>query len=428
MNTGHSLFTHIVQGIRDICQVWAREMRSVFSDEGVLLFFIVLPLFYPLLYSWIYNNEVVHKVPVAVVDYSHSNDSRTFVRKVDASSGVSVAYYCNSLDEARSMVGHQKACGILYFPSDFGLKLQRGEQAHVGVYCDMSLMLTYKAILQVAQAVSMEMGSQIQVAGSNSVTARDEEITTSPLDIEEVPIFNATGGYGNAILPGVLMLILQQSLLLGIGLAAGTAREKNSWLDLAPVYRRRLGIFRIVTGKSMCYFMIYAVTSAYITLCVPRFFHFTALAQGGTLLALMIPYLLACIFFGMMLSCLVRYRENVMLLVVFTSVPLLFMTGISWPASNIPGVWKGVAMLFPSTFGVRGFLSINSMGGTLDDIRTEYIALWIQAVVYFVLACVVYRMQIVKSLSGKEVLPEPIDGETVISEATVENNSEICQR
>ena len=37
------------------------------SDEGALLFVILLPLAYPLLYSWIYNNEVVREVPVAVV-------------------------------------------------------------------------------------------------------------------------------------------------------------------------------------------------------------------------------------------------------------------------------------------------------------------------------------------------------------------------
>lgn len=86
-------------------------------------------------------------------------------------------------------------------------------------------------------------------------------------------MFNSTGGYGNALLPGVLILILQQTLLLGIGLAAGTARENNRYKDLVPISKHYNGIFRIVLGKSMCYFMIYCVMAAYITLCVPRFFH-----------------------------------------------------------------------------------------------------------------------------------------------------------
>lgn len=397
MKNPQCLIAQIKEGITDMCHIWAMEMRIVFKDEGVLLFFIFLPLFYPLLYSWIYNNEVVNDVPVAVVDHSHSSASRQFVRMTDAAASIKVAAYCNDMNEAQQLVGHQKVHGILYFPSDFSEKLNRNEQAHVSVYCDMSLMLTYKAILQATQAVALNMGSKIQVAQSNSFTARDEEVTVRPLDYDEVPIFNATGGYGNAILPAVLMLVLQQSLLLGIGLSAGTARENNRYKDLVPISSHHNGIFRIVLGKALCYFMIYAVAGAYITLCVPRFFHFTALAEGGPLLALMIPYLLACIFLGMMLSCLVRYRENVMLLVVFTSVPLLFMTGVSWPRSNIPGVWQGVSMLFPSTFGVQGFLALSSMGATLDEIRTEYMALWIQVAVYFFATCLVYRWQIIQA-------------------------------
>jgi ABC-2 type transport system permease protein len=99
----------------------------------------------------------------------------------------------------------------------------------------------------------------------------------------------------------------------------------------------------------------------------------------------------------MMLSCLVRYRENVILLVVFTSLPFLFLSGISWPQSSIPGMWQGIAALIPSTFGVRGFVRMNSMGATLADIKTEYQALWIQVVVYFFMTCIVYRFQIIQA-------------------------------
>ena len=118
------------------------------------------------------------------------------------------------------------------------------------------------------------------------------------------------------------------------------------------------------------------------------------MAGGPELVALLTPFLLAVIFFGMALSALVRYRENVMLLVVFTSLPLLFMTGISWPQTNMPAIWQYVASVFPSTFGVRGFLRLSSMGGTLHDIRPELIALWIQAALYFFATCAVYRFQI----------------------------------
>lgn len=392
-----SLFFRIKQGIQDTCYIMVEEIRNEFRDEGLLIFCVIVPLFYPLLYSWIYNNEVVRDVPVAVVDLSHSNASREFIRMVDGSPDTKIAYFCASLDEAKELTGKQQVHGTIFFPRDFETKLRRGEQVNVSVYCDMSLMLTYKAIYQTTQAVASEINSGIQISQSTGFTNRDDEITTKPLDFDEVPIFNTTSGYGNAILPGVLVLILQQTLLLGIGLSAGTAREKNRYQNLVPIEKHYNGIFRIVLGKSAAYFALYMVMAAYITLCVPRMFHFVSLVTAQTLIGLMVPFLLAVIFFGLTMSCLVRYRENVMLLVVFTSVPLLFMTGISWPQSNIPWFWEAFSWIFPSTFGVRGFLRISSMGATLPDIKVEYQALWIQALVYFFTACIVYRYQIILS-------------------------------
>ncbi len=390
-----SLLDRIKEGFLDTCYIWAKEMRNVFTDEGVLIFCIFVPLFYPLLYSWIYNNEVVREVPVAIVDRSYSSISREFVRQVDASPDVRVAYHCASLEEALQLTASHQVYGTLYFPEQFQNEIYRGEQTHVSVYTDMALMLTYKAIYQTSQAVSSRLNAEIQLHQAGGYTHRDDEITTKPLDFDEVPVFNTTGGYGNAILPGVLMLILQQTLLLGIGLAAGTARENNRFRELVPISKHYNGIFRIVLGKSLCYLMIYAVLGAYLGLVVPRLFSFTSLAHGLDLLAFMLPYILSCIFFGMVVSCLVRYRENVMLLVVFTSVIFLFMSGLSWPQSNISGFWQGIAALIPSTYGVRGFLRLSSMGATLGDVETEYIALWIQTLVYLFLTCAVYRYQII---------------------------------
>ena len=62
-----SIYRKISSTIHDLAYIWWHEMRQVFRDEGVFMFLIVVPLGYPLLYSWIYNNETVHEVPVVVV-------------------------------------------------------------------------------------------------------------------------------------------------------------------------------------------------------------------------------------------------------------------------------------------------------------------------------------------------------------------------
>ena len=389
-----SIFHKIYAWLEDSAYVWRQEIKQIVHDEGVLIFCVIVPLVYPLLYSWIYNNEVVREVPVVIVDQSHSQQSRQFIRMVDASPDVRVLCYAADLDDAQSLVSRQVAKGVYLIPADFATNLNRMQQGVISVYCDMSLMLAYKAIYQTSVAVTQAMGAEIQRKVSGNYTAREDLITTRPLDFEDVPIFNPAGGYGNFIIPAVLMLIIQQTLILGIGLAAGTARERNRYSDLVPINRCYGGIYRIVTGKALCYLMVYAIMAAYLTIVVPRIFSFIALIQWQDLLALMLPYLLACVFFGMTVSCLVHYRENVMLLVVFISVPLLFMTGVSWPQSAIPGFWQGVSWLFPSTFGVRAFVRMNTMGGVLSDVVPEIRYLWIQAAAYFGTACLVYGVEL----------------------------------
>ena len=392
--TDNNIIEKCTSFITDIIYVWWVELKNIFKDEGALIFMVVVPLAYPLLYSWIYNNEVVRDVPVAIVDMSHSSKSREFIQKLDATPDVKTTYFCNNIQEAKDLVGKQVVHGVIYFPEDFERAIGRGEQSHIGCYCDMSLMLTYKAIYQATQSVSLDMNTEIQKPKSFSFTSRDEEINTKPLEFDEVNIFNTTGGYGNALLPGVLVLILQQTLLLGIGLLAGTAREKNPGNHLVPNSPHYSSAIPIITGKGLSYLMVYAVMAAYICLCVPRFFHFTTLINKWDLLTIMVPYLLAAVFFGLMLSCTIRYRENVMLLVVFTSVPFLFLAGVSWPLSNIPGIWQGISWLIPSTFGIRAFLKLSSMGADMSDIQTEYLALWLQTGIYFIASCLVYHHHI----------------------------------
>ncbi len=389
-----SIFHNIYEALQDTAFIWRQEMKQVVKDEGVLIFFLLVPLVYPLLYSWIYNNEVVREVPVAVVDQSHSSLSRQFIRMCDASPDVHVKCYAQDLDEARSLVSRQLVEGIYLIPSDFESNVNRLEPATVSVYCDMSLMLAYKAIFQTAQSVSMQMGSEVTTRLAQHYTRREEVVSAKPLDFDEVPLYNPTGGYGSFVLPAVLVLIIQQTLVLGIGLSAGTAREENRFHNLVPISKHYRGMFRIVNGKALAYFMIYAVMSTYLLLVIPRLFNFTAIGSWQDIAIFMLPYLLACIFFGMVVSCFIRYRENVMLIMVFVSVPLLFLSGVSWPQSAIHSFWQGVSWVFPSTFGIRGFIRINEMGASLGDVLPEYQALWLHTLFYFLLACVVYYYQI----------------------------------
>ena len=387
----------VVQGIYDLFYIWKQEFRTTFRDQGVLIFFVLVPLVYPLIYSFIYTNETIREVPTVVVDNSRSSLSREYLRKVDASPETSIVAYCADMEEAKLMLKDRKAYGIIYIPAHFSDDIVQGKQTQVSIFCDMSGLLYYKALLTANTNVSLAMNAAIKMERAGNTTARQDEITAYPIEYEDVAIFNPTNGFAAFLIPAVLILIIQQTLLLGIGLSAGTAREHNQFKDLVPINRHYNGTLRIVMGKGLSYFMVYSLVAVYILCVVPRLFSLNQIAIPGVLTLFTLPYLTACIFFAMTASIAIRNRETCMLLFVFTSVPLLFLSGISWPGSAMPSFWRYFSYIFPSTFGINGYVRINSMGATLNEVSFEYQALWIQTGIYFLTTCLVYRWQIIQS-------------------------------
>ena len=393
-----------IQGIHDLFYIWKEEFRTTFRDQGVLIFFILVPLAYPLIYAFIYTNETLRDVPVAVVDNSRSSMSREYLRKVDATPDVHIISHCADMEEAQLLMKERRAYGIIYVPDDFSDKIVRGEQTQVSIFCDMSGLLYYKCILLANTEVSLEMNADIKTQRAGNTTDRQDEITAYPIAYQDVALYNPTNGFAAFLIPAVLILIIQQTLLLGIGLSAGTAREKNQFRNLVPINRHYNGTLRIVLGKGLSYFLVYALVSVYVLCVVPWLFSLNQIAIPGELALFITPYLAACIFFAMTASVVIRNRETCMLLFVFTSVPLLFLSGISWPAASIPPFWKYISYIFPSTFGINGYVRINNMGATLNEVETEYQALWLQAGIYFITTCLVYRWQIIRS--RKKVIEE----------------------
>ncbi len=397
MKREHRLRYIIKEGIQDTFFIWKDELKNVFKDSGVMIFFFLVPFVYPLLYAFIYNNEVVHDAKMVVVDQSDSYLSREYIRKVDATADVKVVAVCADMEEAKRMLDEKKAYGILYFPSEFSKNIHKGKQATVSLYCDMSALLFYKAFLLATTEVSLEIGKELRAQNNPSSTIEQEKITINPIPYESVALFNSQNGFASFLVPAILILVIQQTLILGIGMLGGTAREKNRFHSLVPISRHFNGTLRIVFGKSLTYILLYVVVCIWALAVVPKLFSLPQVGEPWTVMLFVLPYLFASIFLSMTLSGFMTSRESPMLVFVFTSVILLFISGVSWPKEAIPPFWQAIGYLFPSTPGIQGFIRINTAGATLNEVAHEYRTLWVQAGVYFITSCMIYRYQIMRS-------------------------------
>lgn len=387
----------IKRGVVDLFYVFREEFRNVFRDSGVLIFFFLVPLAYPVLYAFIYNKEVVHEAKLVVVDLCDTYSSREFIRRVDATGDVRVVHVCADMREAREWVDRKKAYGILSFPPSFSADLHRGEQTRVSLYCDMSSLLFYKAFLLSATEVSLEMGAEMRARNIPSSTTEMKRITIDPIPYDSIALFNPANGFASFLVPAILALVIQQTLILGIGMLGGTARERNRFRGLVPLTRHYGGTLRVVMGRALTYLTLYALVCLWVLWIVPRLFSLPQVGQPMTIVLFVLPYLLACVFFAMTLSGFLTSRESPMLVFVFTSLIFLFISGVSWPLSAIPPFWKAFGYLVPSTPGIQGFIRINTAGATLNEVAHEYRVLWLQAGFYFITSCLVYRLQIILS-------------------------------
>lgn len=380
--------------MKDIFYIFRREFYTVFRDHAVMTFFIFLTLGYPIIYTYIYSDEVVREVAVAVIDHAQTPLSREFLRMWDATPGAKIVAHCNDLEEAKILMNKKEVYGILEVPADFSKEINRGEQAHVALFCNMGALLNYKALAQASSDVSLEMGKKIQVDGLDYASRIQQEVTASPVKVSEVKLFNPQGGFASFIMPAVLILVIQQSLLLGVGTIAGTQRDRNRGYGMVPSNRHYRRAWQIVLGKACLYLPVYLVMGFWVLFIVPRIFSLTQIASKVELMLFLFPFLLACIFFSIAGSFLSKEREQPFLLFVFTSVPLMFISGISWPREGIADYWIAFSRIFPSTHGIDGFVKLNNLGATLRDVLPEYVSLWILAGVYFVLACLLYRREL----------------------------------
>ncbi len=369
--------------------VIAGEYRAIFTDPGVLLILVFALLIYSTLYSLAYGSEVLRNVPIGVVDESRTSSSRMLTDAFDAGPNTVVAYEPTDMKEAERLFFDRKIYGVVYIPEDYERRLLGGSQANVALYVDASYFLMYRQVFQELVTTIGRTGAMVEF---QRLIARGADIpqataVTQPVIYQAENLFNPYLGYGSFVMPAIIMVIIQQTMLIGIGMIGGTWREFGLYRKLCPPGRRRMSTLPIVAGKALVYASVYAVTSLYILDLHYRLFHFPMNGAAGTVAAFMIPYLLACITMGIAVSTLFRYREQSIMLLLWTSIPILMLSGASFPREAIPEWLYALGQMFPSSHGVNAFIRIRSMGASFAEVLPEIRTLWIMTIVYGAMAC-----------------------------------------
>ena len=390
----------------NMARVMRREFRMVLSSPGTMLFFFALPLAYPIVYAAIYNPEVTRDMPVAVVDRCRTAASREFVRHADATQAMKICGYAADMAEARRWWEEKKCFAVIEIPADYSAKVARGEQGVIQFYSDASLLLRYRTFLESLTELQMAIDADLREVAINTLGVSGvASAGGSSIQTEAYFLGDPQQGFASFIMPGIVVLILQQSMLLGITFLGGASNERrrlNRGLDPLAVEASPMAT---ILGKACCYVILYIPLSIYILHYIPLWFHFPHLGNLLQYLLFILPMLLATAMLGLTCICMVSEKESALVVFVFTSVVFLFLSGLTWPRYAMQPFWQWIGDMIPATWGMEGFIRINNNGATLEQEIVPYRWLWCLTALYTLTAWLVARLR--ASTSRAALQPNP---------------------
>ena len=205
-------------------------------------------------------------------------------------------------------------------------------------------------------------------------------------------LFNEAGGYVNYVIPAVFVLILHQTLIMGTGILGGSQNEQIKAGE--KLYWQNIPASSLLLVRTGIFFIIYVVLSLYYFGPSFHFYDIPRLATIANLTLLLIPFLLSTIFLGVALGTLFPRREIATLIVLLSSIPIVFASGFIWPASAIPPPIITVFKFIPAIPAIKAFVLLNQMGAELQQIRLLVTHLVCLSIFYGIMAYMLLKWKV----------------------------------
>jgi ABC-2 type transport system permease protein len=363
---------------RGVGGAFKAEWRRVLGTRAAFSLLFLAPLVYGIYYPQPYLNQILRKLPIAVVDNDLSDLSRRIVETLDASGSLSVAVRARTLADARAAIDRGQAFAAVEIPPGTERDVLKGITAHIPIYADATYLFIFRSTASgVATAIGTLTSDLVsRGARSDGSLVKAKLASLNPADVLLQPIFNPVGGYASYIVPAAFVLILQQTLLIGAAMLTGAALAKGG------------GAFAGVLGRGIAHLTIYLPAVALYLIVLPRIYGFSTLGHLPQLFALATVFLLATSFMGQAVGAWFTRPENATILLLATSLPQFFTTGFAWPREAIPDAALALGRIFPADSAIDGLVRINQLGAGVWEVAHDWLGLWCLALAYFALAVI----------------------------------------
>jgi ABC-2 type transport system permease protein len=377
----------------NLYEVIKAELAALFSDSDILLTIFGGVLLYSFLYPQPYIKETVSALDVAIVDYDKSDLSRRMTFMLDASPQIKINRSYTSEEGAKEGITTGDVSALVIIPKHFKRDLYQNKQPVIAIGADASYFLIYGAVVQGAMHSILTQSAAIQIGNllKREMPIVGAKVRYAPFSVNLISTFNVSSSYINYVIPAVYILILQQTMLIGMGILGGGFTRRMRLGEKG--YFNTVSAASIMTARTLIFGSIFFVHTLFFFGFSFSFFGVPHIASIADILTFTIPFLLSVAMLGILLGTFFKGREYATPIILLTSLPLVFSAGFVWPEESMPQILVWLSALSPSTPAIQGFLRLNQMGAEFDQIMPQYILLWVQTAVFGGLAYLLLKRQ-----------------------------------
>ncbi|SHE46070.1 ABC transporter permease [Chryseobacterium takakiae] len=370
--------------MKDIFNIMKREVRNISGDSSLFLILLIAPVLYAFMYGSIYLNKGEEKVKLALIDDDGSAVSRLLTDQLNATPMIEIVPASN-ISDAQEKMYQDEVEGYFYIQKDLEKYILSQKQPNVNLVLNASRFLPSSDLLSTVTKVCLTVGAGVRKTYFNKQGMGEEESMkmTNPINMDYRPLYNSGMTYGSFLLPGLLAIILQQTLLIGVAAGFTSEREEKK---IPEVYKiSGFSISKLIFGKGILYLCIFMIFGTFFTIVNFSLFGVSVRGSFIDLAFITALFISSVIVLGMLIGSFFRSKLFAFQVLVFSSYPIFLITGYSMPYQSLPSAIQVMSDLIPTSPFLKIYISIVQAGGSIADNIDSVIHLLILLLVLLIL-------------------------------------------
>ncbi len=344
-----------------------REFALFYQNKVLLILFLGAPVMYGVLVGGVYKKGKVTHLPIIVVDEDRSPLSRQLIDMFNENEVIYVAELMADPFGAKEAALEKEATVVVHIPKNFSSDVNYNRSTELTLFVNASNTLTSNYAMMAVNvcAGTMKAGIQIKSQEKKGVPAYVAEQQYEPFKTTIVKQNIRSGNYLYFMLPGVLLTVLQQVMMLGLALSFASEFENNTFRELVG---KTSNVFVLILVKITPYvlmsFLIYGLYYGYSV-----FYRMPLHVEGFAFFGASFLFLLSVAFLGILVSIAIPSQLKATEILMVIATPSFILSGFTWPLSQMPDWIVWLSKLIPLTHYLQIFRTMIIEQGTADLIK-----------------------------------------------------------